>query len=104
MDGLWKTLLKWMIWGYPYFLETPIWIDAFNGLSGIPMKPSATLTMRGFFLNAPQVQTSDSSERHPGWGSPVFNSPADEIETAIVFHGVKNDIQEDWSKVTGYLP
>ena len=79
MDGLWKTLLKWMIWGYPYFLETPIWIDALNGLSGIPMKPSATLTMRGFFLNAPQVQTCDSSERHPGWGSPVFNSPGDEI-------------------------
>ena len=25
MDGLsWKTLLKWMIWGYHYFLETPI--------------------------------------------------------------------------------
>ena len=24
MDGLsWKTLLKWMIWGYHYFLETP---------------------------------------------------------------------------------
>ena len=26
MDGLWwKTLLKWMIWGYHYFLETPIY-------------------------------------------------------------------------------
>ena len=26
MDGLeWKTLLKWMIWGYPYFLETSIY-------------------------------------------------------------------------------
>ena len=25
MDGLqWKTLLKWMIWGYHYFFETPI--------------------------------------------------------------------------------
>ena len=27
MDGLyWKTLLKWMIWGVPLFLETPIWV------------------------------------------------------------------------------
>ena len=27
MDGLsWKTLLKWMIWGYHYNSETPIWI------------------------------------------------------------------------------
>ena len=26
MDGLyWKGLLKWMIWGYPYFRETPTW-------------------------------------------------------------------------------
>ena len=24
MDGLyWKTLLKWMIWGYPYFWKHP---------------------------------------------------------------------------------
>ena len=24
MDGLyWKTLLKWMIWGYPYFRKHP---------------------------------------------------------------------------------
>ena len=23
MDGLWKTLLNWMIWGYPYFRKQP---------------------------------------------------------------------------------
>ncbi len=28
MDGLqWKTLSKWMIWGWPYFWETPIFED-----------------------------------------------------------------------------
>ena len=31
MDGLqWKTLIKWMIWGYiPLFLETPIYISIY---------------------------------------------------------------------------
>ena len=28
MDGLWKTLLKWMIWGYHYFRKHPIRMPA----------------------------------------------------------------------------
>jgi len=27
MDGLWKTLFKWMIWGYPYFWKHPSFIN-----------------------------------------------------------------------------
>ncbi len=31
MDGLqWKTLLKWMIWGYPYFWKHPYMIYVNN--------------------------------------------------------------------------
>ena len=38
MDDLqWKTLLKWMIWGYHYFLETSNWKSdrKFGGLLAI---------------------------------------------------------------------
>ena len=38
MDGLqWKTLLKWMIWGYPYFWKHPYIC---------PMDPSWVLILR----------------------------------------------------------
>ena len=31
MDGLkWKTLLKWMIWGYPYFRNSPYFPQPFD--------------------------------------------------------------------------
>ena len=34
MDGLqWKTLLKWIIWGYPYFWKHPFLLEtSFFGL------------------------------------------------------------------------
>ena len=84
--------------------QIDIWIDSLNGTSGIPIKPYVDNASffgpwlkrnvnRRFLKSYPEVQTSDSSERHPGWGSPVFKSPGDEIETAMVFHGLKNDIQ-----------
>ena len=39
MDGLWlETLLKWMIWGVPLFLETPKW--KYIIYPGSPSRPS----------------------------------------------------------------
>ena len=39
MDGLqWKTLLKWMIWGYPYF-----WKHPYQKPTGISMEGRAVL-------------------------------------------------------------
>ena len=62
MDGLqWKTLLKWMIWGYPYFRKHPYTIQTIHYTPCF--KLASGWVRRGFFIQTQSQSINQMRDR-----------------------------------------
>ena len=63
MDGLqWKTLLKWMIWGYPYFRKPPNILGIANNHQEITLCHYYVNVITTIFHYKPQVSPGDAQD------------------------------------------
>ena len=93
MDGLWwKTLLKWMIWGYPYFWKHPSQIGSFPQEVGVKiwMKPLSlgSRVLRNVPFVRSSLGTSGTSLRD--FGVPVHQKSYE--EWCAILGGVNHEI------------